>query len=220
MIFEGWQSHPQKWFIIECMLKIFYGDDRVRMLGEARAVLGEGCEVVEGEDLAVNDMVNVFEGASLFSENRKILVKGLGENKSAWGELMKYLGTENEVVLVESKLDKRGVMYKELVAKKVEMREFKAVEAPEKKLVFDVLDTAMRGEGRKAVEMVEKIEMNQDAYMFFGLMVSQAVKKLEMGNRKARRVIAELAKADLEMKSLGLEAWLIVKKVLVKIALS
>ena len=200
------------------MIKVFYGEDRVGSLAEARRVLGEECEVVEGEGLGVGTMANLFAGITLFAEKRRILVKDLGENKEAWGELPKYLETENEVVLVENKLDKRGVVYKELVAKRVEMREFALAEAPEKKLVFDVLDMAMRGEGKKAVEMVEKIEMGQDAYMFFGLMVSQAVKKLEAGNRKARGVISLLCETDVLMKSCSTPPWLLVKRVLVLIA--
>ena len=199
------------------MLRIFYGDDRVRMIAEARRVLGEGCEVVEGEGMSANDMVNVFAGGMLFAETRGILVKDLGENKGVFAELPKYLGTENEVILVESKLDKRSVVYKDLVARKVEMREFRVAEAPEKKLVFDVLDTAMRGEGKRAVEMVERMELQQDPYMFFGLMVSQAIKKLEMGNRQARRVILLLAQTDSLMKSSSMEPWLLLKRVLVLI---
>ncbi len=145
-------------------------------------------------------------------------MKNLSESKEAWAELPKYVDTENEVVIVEDRLDKRGVVYKDLLAKKVEMREFRLAEPPEKKLVFDVLDTAMRGDGKRAVEMVTKIEMGQDAYMFFGLMVSQAVKKMEMGNRKARKVISLLAKTDLLMKSSSQEPWLLVKRVLVLVS--
>ena len=201
------------------MIKVFFGDDRVRMLVEAGRLLGEGHEVVEGEGLGPADMVNVFAGGSLFADKRRILVKDLGESKEAFAELPKYLETENEMVLVESKLDKRGVVYKELVERRVDMREFRVAEPPEKKLVFDILDMAMRGEGKKAVEMTKKIEAaGQDVYMFFGLMVSQAIKKLEMGNRDARRVISLLAQTDVLMKSSSVPPWLLVQRVLVQIS--
>ena len=201
------------------MIKVLYGDDRAAMYNYAKKILGEGYEIVEGEGLGSADMVNVFVGGSLFADKRRILVKDLGESKEAFAELPKYLETENEVVLVESKLDKRGVVYKELVDRKVEVREFRAAAPPDKKLVFDVLDMAMRGEGKQAVEMTKKIEVaGQDVYMFFGLIVSQTIKKLEMGNRDARRVISLLAQTDVLMKSSSLSPWLLVQRVLVQIS--
>ena len=71
-----------------------------------------------------------------------------------------------------------------------------------------------------AVEMVEKIELEQDPYMFFGLMVTQALKKFEAtgGGEKERQLVKELAKTDLQMKTSGMEAWQLVKAMLVRIA--
>jgi hypothetical protein len=202
------------------MLRIFYGDDRIGAQKEIERVLGGGYEVVEGDTLRAADLPSLFLGTSLFGETRRILVKDLGENGVCWGELSKYLITTHEVVVWESKLDKRTVTYKDLAKQKVEMREFKLAEAPEKKLVFDVLDTAWRGDGKRAVGMVEKLEIEQDPYMFFGLMVSQAIRKLEAGNARAREVILLLAEADMEMKRGLYTPWLIIKKALVKIAMS
>jgi len=202
------------------MIKVFYGDDRMGVQREVEKVLGDDYEVAEGETLAVGDLPSLFLGTSLFGNTRRILVKDLGENTTCWGELPKYLDTSHTVVIWESKLDKRTVTYKSLQKQKIEMREFKLAEAPEKKLVFEVLDTAWRGDGRRAVGMVEKLEIEQDAYMFFGLMVSQAMRKLEAGNARAREVILLLSEADMEMKRGLFTPWLIVKKVLVKISTS
>ena len=200
------------------MIRIFYGDDRVRVQSEVGRVLSVGYEVVEGENLHISDMASLFFGASLFDEKRRILVKDLGENTECFEELPKYLESSHEVVVWESKLDKRTTTYKDLVKAKVEMREFKLAEAPEKKMVFDVLDEAWRGNGRRAVELVEKIEVTNDPYMFVGLMVSQMVRKLESGDRKAKRAIEMLAECDLQMKSTGMEPWVLVKAMLVRLA--
>jgi len=157
-------------------------------------------------------------GASLFAETRRILVKDLGENVACWAELPKYLDSSHEVVVWESKLDKRTVVYKELVEHKVEIREFGLEETPEKKLVFEVLDVAWRGDGRRAVELVERVEVTNDPYMFVGLMVSQVMRKLESGDWKAIGVVKLLAECDMRMKTTSIKPWILIKATVIKIA--
>jgi hypothetical protein len=199
------------------MILVFYGDDRVQISTEVERLFEGEYEIVDGEMLTAAEMVNVFYGTSLFSNERKILVKDLGES-DGWNELVKYLDTPHEVVIWESKLDKRSVVYKELIAQKVELREFKLVESPDKKLVFDVFDTALK-DGRRAVDMVEKIEVTNDPYMFFGLLVSQAIKRFETrkGDRE-RRILKEMTKVDMSMKTTAIEPWLLIKGFLVSLS--
>lgn len=200
------------------MIRVFHGDDRVKIEGEVRRVLGGDYEVISGEDLQSHEMVSLFLGVSLFAEKRKILVKDLGENSECFAELGKYLDTEHEVVIWEGKLDKRTATYKELAKQKVEVREFKLAEPPEKKLVFDIFEEAWRGNGVGAISLVEKIETTNDAYMFMGLMVSQALKKMSTGGKRAEKIIKLLAKCDMGMKSTGFEPWTLIKATLLEIA--
>ena len=193
------------------MLRIFYGDDRVKAQAEIKKFFGGEYEVFEGVDLTAEDLPSVFLGVSLFAEKRKILIKDLGENKAAWEKLPEYTKTEHDVVVWESKLDKRTVAYKTLAKNKVEMKEFKTLVAPDTKMVFDIYDVALR-DGKRAVEMVEKIESVQDPYMFFGLLVSQALK------RKEKRVLKELSKLDIQMKSTSLQPWTLVKSFLLQVS--
>ena len=205
-------------------IKIFTGEDRVRAQVAIRKELGEDYEVFEGESLTVNDLPGIFLGVTLFSSGeRKILVKDLGENREVLADLAGKIGefakTDAKVIIWETKLDKRLATTKALTKAGVEVREFKAEEPVDMKVVFDIYNMALR-DGSRAVKELEKIESKQDPYMFFGLMVSQAVKKLEWkpSGAKEKKILKELAKVDMQMKSTAVEPWMLVKSFLLRVA--
>lgn len=184
--------------------------------------LGEGYEVFEGEGLALTDLPSIFQGTSLFeTAKRRILLKDVSENSIVWEKIADYVDTVHDVICWETKLDKRSLGYKKLKDTAIELREFPELKRPEEKLVFNILDTALRN-GEKAVKMVEQIELKQDPYMFFGLMVTQALKKYEFSRAgaKEQRLVKELAKLDMQMKSSSIEAWTLVKSFLLRIGSS
>ena len=201
------------------MIRIFYGEDRVTAQKMVVRQLGEGYEAIEAENITTDDMPSLFLGVSLFAETRAILIKDLSSNKECWELLPKYVADcPHNVVIWESKLDKRSTTYKELGKdKNVEFKEFKLAEDPDKKVVFDIFDAAFRGDGKAAVKLCEKIETTNDPFMFMGLMVTQAVKKLQYNNSRAPQALKILAKADIDMKSTALEPWTIIKMALLKI---
>ena len=143
------------------MIKIFYGSDRVKIGAEVVRVLGKDYEVIEGAEIKLEDLPSIFRGASLFAEKRKILIKDMASNVAVWEKILEYLDTEHEVVIWETVLDKRTVVYRELVKRRVEMKEYDLLPAPEEKLVFEIFDVALV-DGPKAVKMVEKIENKND----------------------------------------------------------
>ena len=203
-------------------IRVFTGDDRVKISEEVVKVLGGNYEVFEGENLANSDLPSIFLGATLFSEGaRKVLVKDLSENKEVFEEFARrideFLKTDAEIVVWETKLDKRLTSVKTLVAAGVEIREFKLNASVDMRAVFNIYDLALR-DGAKAVAELEKIEKTQDPYMFFGLMVSQALKKLEWrpNGAKERNVLRELAAVDMQMKSTAVEPWKLVKSFLLR----
>lgn len=202
------------------MLKVFYGENRLEAEKAIKKQLGEGYEVYEGEDLTVGDLPSVFRGATLFGKDtgRRILLKNLSENGAVWEKLPEYRETEHDVVVWEGKIDKRSAGYKRLKEAEVEIIEFPALKKPEMNMVFGVLETAMR-DGKKAVKMVEKIELDQDPYMFLGLLVSQALKKFEhsRGAVRDRVILKELAKLDLQMKTATMEPWMLIKGFLLRV---
>lgn len=201
------------------MLSVFWGENRLEAEKAVKRALGTDYEVFEGENLTVADLPSIFQGTSLFgTEKRQILLKELGENREVWEKIPDYLGTEHDLVIWESKLDKRSAIYKALVAARVKMQEFPAKKNPDANVVFNILDMALRN-GLLAVKMVEKIELEQDPYMFFGLLVTQAIKKFDSrpGSRE-KQLLKELSALDLQMKTTSVEPWLLVKSFLLRIA--
>ncbi|MBR3132255.1 hypothetical protein IKG33_02510 [Candidatus Saccharibacteria bacterium] len=199
------------------MLKIFTGDDRIRAKKAIEVYLGQDYEIVEGSELEVNSLPSIFLGNSLFSETRHILIRDLSVNKPAFDKLPDYLNTNHQVALLELKLDKRSNAYK-LLKTKVEIKEFALPKNPNLNQVFDIYRTA-KTNGKKAVSMLETIKNDEDPIMFFGLIVSQAIKDYaRKQGPKEKRVLKELSKLDLDLKSTSLPSWLLIESFLLRLS--
>ena len=199
------------------MIKIFTGEDRVRARREIERELGTDYEVIEGGDLTTTDLPSIFRGASLFDEKRRILIRDLSGNATVFSELPKYIDTSHQVIILELKLDKRSAAYKEL-KDKIEIREFKLPMNQNYGLVFDIYRTAKR-DGKRAVEMLEKIKQDEDPIRFCGLLISQALKDYARNpGAKEKRALKELSKLDIKMKSTSLQPWLLVQSFLLRVS--
>ncbi len=199
------------------MIRIFYGDDRVKANAKIKELLGENYEIIDGEPLILNDLPNIFLGASLLSTTRNILIRDFTANKLVYEELKNYLNTPHNIILLESKLDTRTTTFKD-IKDKVEVVKFALPEDPNFRLVYDIYATAKR-DGKKAVAMLNKTKQNEAPNMFFGLIASQAIKdfKLNQGT-KEKRVLKELSKLDLDMKSAKVEPWLLIESFLLRLS--
>jgi len=199
------------------MIKVFYGEDRIRAQQAIRQFLGNDYEVIEGADLTLSDLPSVFLGASLFAATRHILIRDFSANKPAYEQLPKYLNTPHEIAVFESKLDKRSIVYKALKGK-IEFNEFKLPKDPNFGLVFDIYRTAKHN-GSKAVQMLEQIKPTQEPIMFFGLLVSQALKDFSARQGiKEKKVLKELSNLDLQLKTTSTEPWLLIESFLLRLA--
>lgn len=199
------------------MLRIFYGEDRVSAKNEINKILGTDYEVIEGSELGPSDLPSIFLGASLLSDNRKILIRDLTINKPAFDKVPDYLNTPHEIIIFETKLDKRSVTYK-LLKDKIEIKEFIAKKDPSASLVFGIYETAKK-DGKKAIANLEKIKLNQDPIMFFGLLVSQALKDYQKNQgTKEKKALKELSKLDLDLKSSKLSSWLLIESFLLRLS--
>ena len=192
------------------MIRIFTGDDRVRAGNEIKRLLGENYEVIDCAELTKKDLPNIFRGTTIFDTNRRILLRDFTANSSIYPELVNYLNTPHQIILLETKLDKRTATYKE-IKDKLEIKEFKLPPKTDFREVFDIYNVAKR-DGKKAVTMLKKIEPEEDPIRFTGLLVSQALKDFNP------KVLKELSNIDIKMKSSKIDPWLLVESFLLKIS--
>ena len=197
------------------MIKVFYGENRVKAQQEARKFLGDEYETVDGESLTPQDLPSLMMGNSLFCETRAIMVQDALANKAIWEDLSKYLDSPHRVVFWELKVDKRSGIYKAL-KDKVQFQEFKLPK--DSGVVFEIYKTAKK-DGVKAVELLEKIEHEQEPMMFLGLMVSQAVKDYDARpGAKEKRALKELSRLDMQLKTTKLQPWTLISAFLLRLA--
>ena len=200
------------------MIKIFYGDDRVRAKAEITKFLGtKDYEIIEGADLASADLPSIFLGNSLFTDTRAILIRDFTANRPVYEQLPEYLNTPHQIAILDAKIDKRSATYK-FLKDQIEFQEFTLPKNPNLNLVFDIYRTA-KHDGEKAVKMLEKIQYEEDPIMFCGLLISQALKDFnQKQGTKEKRVLKELSKLDLDLKSTSLRPWLLVQSFLLRLS--
>ena len=197
------------------MIKIITGDDRVRAGQEIKKCLGSDYEIIEGSDLRLEDLPSLFFGTTLFADTRNILVRDLSTNKPVFERLPDYLNTPHNIIIQELKLDKRSTTYKAIKGK-IPILDYKIPENPNFRLVFDIYKVA-KHDGPKALRMLEQIKPEEDPIRFTGLLASQAIKDYSH-HQEERRVLKELAKLDLQMKSTTTNPWLLVESFILKLS--
>ena len=199
------------------MIQVFYGDDRVRAKAEIEKILGADYEVYEGADLVSTDLPSLFLGGSLLSDSRSILIRDFFANKPIAEELPKYLNTPHNIIIFELKLDKRSVAYK-TVKDQISFKEFALPKNQNMNLVFDIYNVAKK-DGKKAIMMLEKIKSEEEPMMFFGLLVSQAIKDYSRNQGiKEKRALRELSKLDINLKSTSFQPWLLIESFLLRLS--
>ena len=199
------------------MIKIFTGEDRVRAKKDISKFLGEDYEVLDGQDISIESLPNIFLGASLFASIRSILIRDLSVNKPVFDKLPDYLDSPHKVALFETKLDKRSTTYKTLKSK-IEIKEYPLAQDPNLRKVFNIFQTA-KTNGQKAISILEEIKQDQDPMMFFGLLVSQALKDYNQRQGiKEKRVLRELSKLDILLKTTQTSPWLLIESFLLRLA--
>lgn len=198
------------------MIKIFTGDDRITAQKEIKKLLGENYEVIDCADLTKKDLPSIFKGRTIFDTGtRHILLRDFTVNAEIYSELVNYLDTPHDIILLETKLDKRSATYKD-IKDRVEIKEFKLSPEIDFRQVFDIYKVA-KTDGSKAVKMLRELEQTEDPIRFTGLLVSQALKDYQV-KQKETKVLKALAKADLQMKSSKIDPWLIVESFLLNLS--
>ncbi|MDR2063665.1 MAG: hypothetical protein LBQ02_02645 [Candidatus Nomurabacteria bacterium] len=239
------------------MLKVFVGDDRVRITGAIQR-LAEQCgvapEQVNAETLRRGDLPSIFFGTSLFSDKRLVVVKDFSENVAAWEALPDFLEKVAEhrdvtVVLFEKNLDKRTNIFKQL-KQHAEVCEMWLPKVDEK-AVFKVFGLALSGRHAEAVQAIEKIKHQNESQMFFGLIASQVANlaalvfsekpsvevakevgvhafalgqferyRKDFSKSEMREMLKQFLDTDRALKtSVASDAWILIKKLILQIAL-
>lgn len=199
------------------MIRVFYGDDRMKAGQEIKRSLGDNYETIDGETIIPADLPTIFYGASLLDPERKILIRDFTANKLVYEQLEKYLDTPHTIILLEAKLDKRTTTYKAL-KDKLEFKEFRLPDNPNSRLIFDIYRTA-KSDGSSAVKILSQIKPTEDPIKFTGLLVSQAIKDFAASQgAKERQILKALAKLDLQMKSTKIDPWLLVESFLLSLS--
>ena len=199
------------------MIQVFYGDDRLRANKEIKKLLGNDYEVIEGAGLELNDLPNIFLSNSLLATERKILIRDLADNKLVSDKIADYLNSPHEIIILELKVNKKSTFFKSL-QDKIEFREFKLPEISIYREALNNYNTAKK-DGKKAVEMLEKIQLNEDPIAFIGMLSSIALKEFEARQGiKEKRVLEELSKLDIETKSTSYSPWTLTQAFLLRLA--
>ena len=120
-------------------------------------------------------------------------------------------------LLYQQSLDKRTDAYR-AIKDQIEFTEFTLPTNPNLRLVFDIYKTAKR-DGKKSLELLEKIKSEEDPIMFLGLLASQAIKDFDSNQGiKEKRALKALARTDLQMKSTSIDPWLLIESFLLEVS--
>lgn len=197
-------------------------------------------EKIDGSELELKQVPDLLMGSSLFAEKRLVIIKDLSQNKTLWADFADWLprvSDDIQLVLVESKPDKRMRTFKEL-QKATNVKEFKpwgerdtrlaeewalqeakalgvaltnalarklvertgvdqwrvfhaleklavletitaetieeVVDANPTENIFQLFDTVLKGDVDKVHDMLQTLELSQDAYQLFALLSGQA----------------------------------------------
>ena len=204
------------------MIKVFFGDDRIRAKQEIAKFLGEKYEVIDCVDLTEQDLPTIFKGTTLFDDGpRQILLRDFTANKPIADHFVEHIAyyatTPHSVAIHETKLDKRSIFYKTL-KDVLEFREFTTPATTNFSNLQEIYRTA-KTDGKKSIAMLRKIEHEEDPIMFFGFLVSQAIKDFSAHpGARERQVLKSLATIDLQMKSSTVDPWLLVESALLTLA--
>ena len=209
------------------MIYVFLGDDRERISREVKKVLGEDYEVFEGENLGLQDLVNICQGRNLFNPERKILIRDLTPARKDEGvegasgvdyyaELIKYVNTPHTIVIWETTTSKKKSFQEFKKARGVEVRTFKIVKDDWKR-PYEICDLAFR-DGKRAVLELRKIEDESDPYLFIGILTAKIYSRYEYSfSKKDKRALEELAELDMLTKTSKIAPWRLVEGFLLRI---
>lgn len=225
--------------------KVFSGSDRVKIQKKIKEFLGEDYEVFEGKDLNATDLMEICTGVTLFSSERRILVRdltparggkdggggksgadgksGTAENEVVAGNgfepyevLAKYADSPHRIAIWETNLSRKKSFREFCKLKQVTQEKIEAAEQIDRFAIFKIFDKALV-DGEAAAR--EYRALNTDPYLAVGALASWAVNKYKFrGGERERRILKEVAELDIQTKTLKIAPELLVEGVILRLA--
>lgn len=102
------------------MITLLTGENTFQIEQEIAQIVGDfdgNAERVDGSELELKQLPDLLTGSTLFADKRLVIIKNLSENKAVWTDLVDWLPRVSDdinLVLVDTKPDKRTASYKEL----------------------------------------------------------------------------------------------------------
>ena len=209
------------------MIYLIDGDDRNKAESIAKRYLGGEYEFFDADSLEKTDLPSIFQGTTLFSEKRAILIKDLTLKKELFSELPRFLHTEHKIAILEQKIDKRNTVYKELLSisktspNLIRIENYKLPDIADTFLTFRVFDIALK-DGRRAVRILREAEAENSPYLTIGAWTKKALDLLvkHPNGEKEKRIIKELAQIDLLLKDtkFSKSPWTILESFLIRLS--
>ncbi|MDB5179888.1 MAG: polymerase subunit delta [Candidatus Saccharibacteria bacterium] len=111
------------------MITWFTGENTFDIQQAVKAILEKfdgTAERIDGTMIELKNIPDLLMGGTLFAEKRLVIIKDLSQNSAVWEKLPEWIdriSDDIDVVLIDSKPDKRTTGYKE-VKKRVVLKEF------------------------------------------------------------------------------------------------
>ncbi len=213
------------------MISVFYGSDRKKISKEIEKILGEDYEVFYGNAISVADLPNIFLGQTIFENKRRILIKDVtparGEtslltntlgDKNFYEIAEQYLDSPHEIVIWETTVCQKKCFKNFLKNQNVNYRKYDLVKDIDLGKVFRIYDIAL-ADGPGALKLLEEVKEDEDPFMFVGLLSNQAIRAYERKQgKKEKRVLLELSKLDINMKTTSFDPWLLISSFLLQLS--
>ncbi len=174
------------------MIFLFSGDNSFEVEQRVRKLIAgfDGdVEKNDGSELTLEQLPDLLAGVTLFSAKRLIIIKNASENKPLWTTLSEWLekGVDNEVIFIESHIDKRTKTYKWL-EKHATVFTAQALQAHE---ALQWLETEAR---RRGVELAREVAQYIIEYVGTDQWrLSSELEKLQLSEKRpTRELVREL----------------------------
>jgi len=181
------------------MITFLTGENSFEVEAEIKSIIsisGLVPEIVDGSAIDLNELTGLLTGMSLFSGKRLIIIKNLSDNTQIWTDFADWLTRVSDdinLVIVDTKPDKRTRTYKELQKLGVVKEHTPWTERDNNKVVEWVIDTA----GSEGLELNKKcVQLLIDRIGFDQWQLWHGIVKLSLLDKVDEQVINDIIDAN------------------------